>query len=213
MGFAGYVPCPDCFGVGGHKMSCRHASAVVGIPYGDSMNYKDKRMSGQVAQLAHLGYQASYFDVPLVSHVEGNLYQGGCKQGVELHDDDDTWAGVVSLYPWEQYKLDEDTERVEIKMYDGTDGVDWDDLDRASDKVLEYMEKGRTLVHCQAGLNRSGLVAAVTLMKMGYSAQEAIDKLRRGRSDKVLCNKKFLSQLHELQHKMEANDESAKVSS
>lgn len=158
-------------------------------------------MSGHVAQLMHTG-QPSYFDVPLVSHVEGNLYQGGCYQDVELDDD---FVGVVSLYPWEQYKLSEGTERVEYRMHDSSEGIDWDDLDKASDKVLEFMQKGKTLVHCQAGLNRSGLVAAVVLMKQGRTAQEAIDFLRSNRSPFVLCNKTFVKQLHELQHKMEEN--------
>ena len=156
-------------------------------------------MSGNVYALMKKGLP-SFFDCELVSHVEGNLYQGGCVQDVELDDD---FVGVVSLYPWEQYRLGPNTERLEIKMLDAPSGVDWDDLDKASDKVLEFMEKGKTLVHCQAGLNRSGLVAAVVLMKRGRTAQEAIDLLRKSRSPMVLCNDTFVKQLHELQNKME----------
>jgi protein-tyrosine phosphatase len=118
---------------------------------------------------------------------------------------DDDFVRVVSLYQWEQYELGGNTDRIEFEMYDSHDGVDWDDLDKASDLVLEGLEKGKTLVHCQAGLNRSGLVAAVTLMKQGKTAQEAIDLLRKTRSPLVLCNQTFVKQLHELQAKMEEN--------
>ena len=186
------MKCPACGSYGDHKMSCPQRHAVVG-------NYKDQRMSGNVYALMKKGLP-SFFDCELVSHVEGNLYQGGCVQDVELDDD---FVGVVSLYPWEQYRLGPNTERLEIKMLDAPSGVDWDDLDKASDKVLEFMEKGKTLVHCQAGLNRSGLVAAVVVMKRGRTAQEAIDLLRRSRSPMVLCNDTFVKQLHELQNKMD----------
>jgi protein-tyrosine phosphatase len=67
------------------------------------------------------------------------------------------------------------------------------------------MEKGKTLVHCQAGLNRSGLVAAVALMKLGRTADEAIKLLRDSRSPMVLCNDTFVSQLHQLDYKMREN--------
>jgi hypothetical protein len=163
-------------------------------------------MSGYVNALLKKGLPA-YFECDLVSHVEGNLYQGGCVQNVALDDD---FVGVVSLYPWEQYTLGPNTERVEIKMYDAPQGIDWNDLDRASEKVLEFMEKGKTLVHCQAGLNRSGLVAAVVLMKRGKTAQEAIDLLRKTRSPFVLCNDTFVEQLHAIQRANDAYTEEYK---
>jgi hypothetical protein len=49
----------------------------------------------------------------------------------------------------------------------------------------------RVLIRCQAGLNRSGLVAALVLVRSGLTPQEAIDKLRRQRSNRVLFNKEF----------------------
>lgn len=49
----------------------------------------------------------------------------------------------------------------------------------------------RTLVRCQAGWNRSGLVTALVLMRDGYSADEAINLLRERRSRWALCNETF----------------------
>jgi protein-tyrosine phosphatase len=47
------------------------------------------------------------------------------------------------------------------------------------------------LVHCQAGLNRSGVVVAYALMLNGMSAAEAIARIRERRSPAVLCNPQF----------------------
>jgi protein-tyrosine phosphatase len=48
--------------------------------------------------------------------------------------------------------------------------------------VADLVEAGhRVLVHCVQGLNRSGIVVARALMFLGYSAEEAIDLVRRRR--------------------------------
>jgi hypothetical protein len=178
-------------------MDCPQREAVVGAVSGDSNHYSNRRIRGNAAQLYYAG-KPSHFDVPMVTHVEGNLWQGGCEQDVIL----DGFYGVVSLYPWERYALEPGTRRTEFRMHDSSTGVDWDALDEASDTALKYMERGKTLVHCQAGLNRSGLVSAVVLMKQGKTAQEAIDLLRRSRSPMVLCNETFVKQLFELEETM-----------
>ena len=49
----------------------------------------------------------------------------------------------------------------------------------------------RVLVRCQAGLNRSGLVMALVLIREGYSPAEAITLMREKRSHAVLCNAHF----------------------
>jgi protein-tyrosine phosphatase len=128
-----------------------------------------------------------YFNVPLISPVEGNLWQGGCIDGVSLPAD---FKHVVSLYPWEQYALPDGCERVEVRMYDSLD-QDTAAVDSVAAMVVGFCQQGKTLVHCQAGLNRSGLVAARALMMMGRTAREAIDLLRASRCDMVLCNQAF----------------------
>jgi protein-tyrosine phosphatase len=127
-------------------------------------------------------------DVPLVSHVIDNLYQGGCMHGVQLPED---FRYVVSLYPWEKYRLPEGCFRKEVRMYDSLDQATGR-VDELAADVVTYCKNGPTLVHCQAGLNRSGLVAARALTLMGYSGKEAIALLRR-RSPLVLCNQTFAS--------------------
>jgi hypothetical protein len=127
-------------------------------------------------------------DIPLISHAEGALYQGGCMNGVRLPDGFDF---VVSLYPWEKYALGPDTVRVEYQMYDALDQT-FEAVDDAAYQIADHLTAGEAvLVHCQAGLNRSGLVAARVLMMRGHTAEEAIALLRRQRSPLVLCNQTF----------------------
>ncbi|WP_211590223.1 dual specificity protein phosphatase family protein [Microbispora sp. H11081] len=49
----------------------------------------------------------------------------------------------------------------------------------------------RVLVRCQAGLNRSGLVVARTLIETGVEPGEAIRLIRAKRSGYALCNPRF----------------------
>ena len=127
------------------------------------------------------------FDVPYISHIGGNLYVGGCRDGLQLPRH---IKHVVSLYPWERYELHDGADRIEFTMYDGDNDTN-DPFFLARDKVLEAIKDGPTLIHCQAGLNRSNIVAALVLMAGGTTASDAIHLLRKRRSPAVLCNRDF----------------------
>jgi hypothetical protein len=94
-----------------------------------------RRLSG----IARHGYTP--FDVPYISKVADNLYQGGCETGLILPDH---IKHVVSLYPWERYKLHADVQsELYITMYD------------AEDQCLEQVdhiaaEDGETVVNIYA---------------------------------------------------------------
>jgi protein-tyrosine phosphatase len=141
-----------------------------------------RRMSGYTA---HGGF---YFEAPFISHIEGNLWQGGCQDGMILPE---FIENVVSLYPWEKYTVNHELNSfVEVTMYDSLD-QSFDQVEGIAEWVKDCCELGPTLVHCQAGLNRSGLVAARVLMLQGKTGKEAIDILRSTRSPAVLCNYTF----------------------
>jgi protein-tyrosine phosphatase len=130
-----------------------------------------------------------HFKAPLFSHIEDNLYVGGCIDGVRLPDDFQT---VVSLYQWERYALGPNTERVEVEMYDAGEIPDESQLHELADTVNAALDRGgKVLVHCQAGLNRSNLVTALALIKRGRTPEQAIALLREKRSPVVLCNRAF----------------------
>lgn len=145
-----------------------------------------------ITGIAHQG--DTPFDMKLITRVEGNLWTGGCINGVRLPYD---FSHVVSLYPWEKYALGPNTQRYEVEMYDSlTQG--FEQVEEIALKTMRRVEHGKTLVHCQAGLNRSGLIAGRTLMLLGYTASEAIALLRQKRSPAVLCNPHFEEYLRSL---------------
>lgn len=128
------------------------------------------------------------FDVPFISQIDGNLWQGGCQNGLILPTN---IKHLVSLYPWEAYTIEHElTSALEIKMYDSLD-QSMAQVEALAAWVQACTLDGPTLVHCQAGLNRSGLVAAKVLMLRGMEGRAAIKTLRENRSPAVLCNPAF----------------------
>lgn len=126
------------------------------------------------------------FSVPLASHIAGNLWTGGCIDGVRLPHD---FEFVISLYPWAQYELGPDTVRRELQAFDAHHVSA--ELVGIAEIAAACVEHGKTLVHCQAGLNRSGLVGALVLLHQGMTPGAAIALLRARRSPAVLCNTTF----------------------
>lgn len=131
------------------------------------------------------------FDVPYISEIAPNLWQGGCEDGLVLPDNIDK---VLSLYPWERYTIKrKDVERVEIRMYDSTD-QSFKQVFELARMVNDWRADGHNvLIHCQAGLNRSSLVTAVTLLESGEAKTgvDAIKIVRENRSPACLCNPSF----------------------
>jgi protein-tyrosine phosphatase len=55
----------------------------------------------------------------------------------------------------------------------------------------DWKQGKKTLIRCQAGWNRSGLLMALVLIREGLTAEEAIFKIRDKRSHNALCNTTF----------------------
>jgi hypothetical protein len=150
---------------------------------------KARRMSGVAI------HGDTPFDVPFVSQIEGNLWTGGCANGLILPPEIEH---VVSLYPWEQYTARHEIKSVlAVKLYDDLAGPDPVILLGLARWVNACRRDAPTLVHCQTGLNRSGLVAATALVLDGFTPAEAITLLRTNRSPAVLCNPTFERWLRE----------------
>lgn len=129
------------------------------------------------------------FDVPFISNIAPNLWQGGCEDGLVLPRE---IKHVVSLYKWEQYTVEHELESsLTVTMYDSLDGPDYDQVKALAQWVNICRQTGPVLVHCQAGLNRSSLVAATALVLDGLSPEGAIALLRNVRSKACLCNPVF----------------------
>lgn len=128
-----------------------------------------------------------------------NLWQGCHRYDDEDGKDAKAIVGdefnlVISLYSWPGHGPADGVEHHRIILADGVlKSADLGMVRRLADVAEQAIrDERRTLVRCQAGLNRSGLVVAFTLMRLGYSAADAIDLIREKRSPNALCNAHFV---------------------
>jgi protein-tyrosine phosphatase len=128
------------------------------------------------------------FDVPFISEIVPDLWLGGCEDGLVLPD---FIENLVSLYPWESYTVNHELDSsLEVRMYDSLDQV-FHHVDSIATWVNACRDSGPTLVHCQAGLNRSSLVVVRALVLDGMEVDTAIALVREKRSEVCLCNPSF----------------------
>lgn len=162
------------------------------------MNFADFEASLDYEPIEGYLHTGEYVSIPLISHIVDNLYVGGHNDRADLGD---FFTHVFSLYVWgKQYGSHEDTVHKSLKIYDSPGAHEGTDLgDFVSDVVDALNGGGNVLVHCQAGINRSNLVAALALRKWkGLSSDEAISLLREKRSNAVLANRSFEAYLRGL---------------
>lgn len=104
---------------------------------------------------------------------------------------------VVSLYQRDGCGPDVGVDHLYYSIPDGVlEPGDAVELEAIAERVAEAVRAGRrVLVRCQAGLNRSGLVTALTLIRLGHATNEAIDLIRERRSPDALFNGHFVAYL------------------
>lgn len=104
---------------------------------------------------------------------------------------------VVSLATREGYGPDPDVEHVVLRLADaGIDPATGARVQAVSDRVAEAVGDGRrVLVRCSGGLNRSGLVVALALVRLGRSSEEAMELVRAARGPWALTNPGFVAYL------------------
>jgi protein-tyrosine phosphatase len=129
-----------------------------------------------------------------------NLFQGGTDDLDVIHlaqtnnrpRTDLPFDAIVTMYAWARpadWKVQEF--RYGVPDASITD-IDLDRLRQAVDFGYDRWKQGdRVLVRCQAGLNRSGLVLALILIKDGLKPAEAIARIRDNRGDDALFNRDF----------------------
>jgi len=147
-------------------------------------------------------HEIDAWDFPLHSEILPGLWVGGTDDLDTIEYSGDLHApkaitkkdfdAVVTLYAWAN-PVDWMVEEMRFGFYDSdVDHIDREALASAVGFARRKWQAGKkVLIRCQAGLNRSGLTAALVLMQSGYTADEAITLLRDKRSKYVLCNGEF----------------------
>lgn len=145
----------------------------------------------------------------LWTEVLPGLWQGGTDDFDTIADPRSLYHGkaqitlaefdaVVTLYAWAR-PVDWEVEELRWGFYDSQELPEWEKLAETVNWAHRRWEAGdRVLIRCQAGLNRSGLITALVLMRSGWSADSAIALLREMRSPWALCNRDFERAVREL---------------
>ena len=161
----------------------------------------------------------NYYPVELWNEVCPGLYQGGTDDsdtmGAYLRESNDfsymrrygqistgqvtkkhfdTVATLYSAANAASHKVKE----MRFAFHDG----DMSDLDPERDLFFMVREAHadwkagkKVLIRCQAGINRSGLVTALVLIRDGYSPEDAISLIRAKRCEAAISNRHFESWL------------------
>jgi hypothetical protein len=155
-------------------------------------------------QMGRIGGQGA----ELYSEVLPGLFQGGTDDGGTVNfaqplrytDSDDGFDAIVTLYAWaapatwgvEERRFGFPDANLNVSLLPRIHALaEW-----AHD---EWKAGRRVLIRCQAGLNRSGLIMALVLMRAGFDADSAIELIRERRSEYALFNRCFVDYLRSSQ--------------
>ena len=136
----------------------------------------------------------------LYSMIAPNLFQGGTDDLDVIHlaqtnnrpRTDLPFDAIVTMYAWAR-PADWSIQEFRYGVPDASiKDIDLDRLRQAVEFGYDRWKSGdRVLVRCQAGLNRSGLVLALILIKDGLEPAEAINRIRENRGPDALFNENF----------------------
>lgn len=169
------IRCPECLG-GEGQANC---SRCAGRGKLEHVPYPDHRWD-EVYPGLYVGGHASQEAFPVVVGREFGLV-------VSLHQEPEG----VSVYGPDLYTTTHITYTMADADLDPRRHTELDVL--ASHVEDEIRHGGKVLVRCMAGINRSALVAALAMVKMGWLPDEAIERIRSVRSPYCLCNDSFVA--------------------
>lgn len=130
----------------------------------------------------------------------GRLFQGGAKdtKNIPLLDAKKIKAVVFTAKENNNFSLPDRFDVLRVRLRDKLNPDEaeiiryWNAADQISERVVSYLLNGEdVLSSCALGLNRSGLISAFTLVKLGFTGTEAISMIRRARGMGALYNPAF----------------------
>lgn len=99
---------------------------------------------------------------------------------------------IINLYPWGDYVCPIIRAHLKVRMYDNFEIPTSSVVLPIVDFTHASRSFGEVLVHCQQGINRSALIAAAVLIRHDkVPPKEAIDRIRKARSENCLKNQVF----------------------
>ena len=144
------------------------------------------------------------YPASLYSNILENLFMGGTADDDVIHygqhnfgpRKDLPFDAIVTMYAWAR-PADWQVQEFRYGVPDAKiEDIDLHRLREAVEFASTRLDKGdRVLVRCQAGLNRSGLVTALVLIKKGMSPELAIETIRKQRGADALFNQNFVNWL------------------
>ena len=142
--------------------------------------------------------------ISLYSEILTNLFMGGTDDEDVIHipariysrREDLPFDSIVTMYAWAR-PADWNVQEFRYGVPDASiKDIDLQRLRQAVDFGYDRWKDGdRVLIRCQAGLNRSGLVLALILIKDGCTPEGAINLIRESRGEDALFNTSFCNWL------------------
>lgn len=136
----------------------------------------------------------------LYSEIAPNLFMGGTDDDDVIHlpqlsnspRTDLPFDSIITMYAWAR-PADWNVQEFRYGIPDAS--ISDIDLRRLKQAVewghQQWLNGDSVLVRCQAGLNRSGLVTALIMMRTGLDAESAIAQIRTHRAEYALCNGEY----------------------
>lgn len=135
---------------------------------------------GGTADADHVGRGHNHYEVGHSFHI---------LEDAEIGPDE--FDAVVTMYAWAR-PVDWGVEELRWGIYDGEQDLPIEEMQETVAWAHRRWKKGkRVLIRCQAGLNRSSLIAGLVLVRAGMTPHDAIMKIRRTRSEQALFNTAF----------------------
>lgn len=142
-----------------------------------------------------------------VPKLRGSLWLGGhyCQAGAMTCAPRDEFDTVISLHKsikdW--YVPTNGAKLYDYSMPDAAlSPAHAGNLDFLAENAVRRAMKGdQVLIRCRAGINRSGLIMGLALLKLGYTSKEAMNMMRVARSPYVLFNDSFVAHIRRTEMK------------
>ena len=144
-------------------------------------------------------------DVPLYSEILPALWQGGTEDDDNIYhgqkrlptmNDPKPFDAVVSLCAYTQ-PVGWLTKEFRYGFADGpVEPEVYQECERIADWAHSEWKLGsKVLIRCQAGLNRSGLITSLVLLREGMDLAQIFELIRSKRGEFALSNKYFVEYL------------------